>query len=227
MCTRDFREAHHRRIVLPADSPKDLAAIVEYLYMDDFSTLGNPDARENKDGKECARELASLYVTAEKYQLDGLKELVVEKSRRYADVERPGSWLATAEFVYASVPSRDRIYPAYLRSLVVDALKAAGKDNKDVMRVLDGCMEKGGKLAVDVNRACMEYWREKGEGAARKIKEVRGEEVWEHDENHWRCRRCYLKRYQTRNSIEEIVKGFEVVGDDAGEEDGVEEEEVD
>lgn len=191
MCEGEFKEAYERRISLPADDPKDLAAIVEYLYMDNFSTVGNPEA--GLDRKACALELASLYVTAEYYQMDALKKLTVEKFKGCTAGCTVAESLAIAESIYPSIPSTDQVYPSYIRSYVVDRmdLSKPGPPDAEVVDVLDQWVEKGGRLAVDINRACMTYWKKRGAAAIKRVDRSRELDEDRHSMYHWRCRKCH------------------------------------
>ncbi len=125
MCEGDFKEAHERHISLPEDSTQDFDAIVEYLYMNKFITIGNPltPDGQQRDRETCALELASLYVTAEKYQMDALKSLVVEKFKNCTKGCAPAEVLAIADTIYPSIPHTDQVFPSYIRALVIECME--------------------------------------------------------------------------------------------------------
>ncbi|KAL8898806.1 MAG: hypothetical protein Q9207_006519 [Kuettlingeria erythrocarpa] len=125
ICEGDFKEAHECHISLPEDSAQDFDAIVEYLYMNKFITIGNtvtPDG-QHRDRETCALELASLYVTAEKYQMDDLKSLVVEKFKNCTKDCAPAEVLAIADTIYPSIPHTDEVFPSYIRALVIECME--------------------------------------------------------------------------------------------------------
>lgn len=125
MCEGDFKEAHERRISLPEDSSQDFDAIVEYLYTGNFLTTGNPHPPhgQQKGRETCALELASVYVTAEKYQMDALKALVIEKFKHCTKGCTPAEVLAIADTIYPSIPHTDQIFPSYIRALVIECME--------------------------------------------------------------------------------------------------------
>ncbi|KAL8754671.1 MAG: hypothetical protein Q9184_005039 [Pyrenodesmia sp. 2 TL-2023] len=125
ICEGEFKEAHERRISLPEDSSQDFDAIVEYLYTGNFLTVGNPHPLDGqqKDRETCALELASVYVTAEKYQMDALKALVVEKFKRCTKGCAPAEVLAIADTIYPSIPHTDQIFPSFIRALVIECME--------------------------------------------------------------------------------------------------------
>lgn len=125
MCKGDFKEAHERQISLPEDSTQDFDAIVEYLYMNKFITIGTPltPGGQQRDRETCALELASLYVTAEKYQMDALKSLVVEKFKNCTKGCAPAEVLAIADTIYPSIPHTDQVFPSYIRALVIECME--------------------------------------------------------------------------------------------------------
>ncbi|KAI4114797.1 MAG: hypothetical protein LQ338_007953 [Usnochroma carphineum] len=210
MCHGHFKEAHERRILLPADDPKDLAAIVEYLYVGDFKTVGNPNAGPSR--QDCAFELASLYVTAEKYRLDAMKKLVVEKLRSCTDPSAPAEWLAVGDLIYSATPSTDDVYPTYLQSLLIDLMyPRGGVQDPGTIDLVDQWVEKGGRLAVDINRACNAYWVKKIErraAAFKRIRESREKECSDHRRRHPRCRSCFGDPFEMSS-----YQHFEMTGD--------------
>ncbi|KAL8959574.1 MAG: hypothetical protein Q9193_003587 [Seirophora villosa] len=185
MCEGQFKEAYERRILLPADNPQDIAAIVEYLYTNDFATIGNPNA--GLDCQTCAAQLKSLYGTAEYYQMDPLKDLIVKKFKDCTTGSTPADWLAIAESIYPSLPTTDRVYPAYVRSLIIDRLDTS---RETVMEELDPWTRKGGRLAIDINRACVAYWKQRGAAALLKFQDARSS----HMHVHPNCGTCHIYR---------------------------------
>lgn len=118
MCEGDFKEAHERRITLPDDDPIDVGILVEYLYTNNFWAKGNPQAGVSKH--DSAVKLAHLYILADKYDLEGMKDVVIAKIYQHTDIKAPQDWLTVAEIIYAGTPDTDTKFPRYLRSLVVN-----------------------------------------------------------------------------------------------------------
>lgn len=74
MTTSFFSEGITKEIALPEDDSDSFGRVIEHLY-------GNNDAALNVDllDSDGTEKLADLYGLAEKYQLPGLKHLVVQK----------------------------------------------------------------------------------------------------------------------------------------------------
>ena len=77
MCQRGFKEGCEERISLPSDTPGQIAAIIEYLYHNDFWPRRNLKLQE--DRRPFTLELGDLYVVAEKYRLMGMKTKILQK----------------------------------------------------------------------------------------------------------------------------------------------------
>ncbi|KAL8649349.1 MAG: hypothetical protein Q9210_004458 [Variospora velana] len=216
MCKGQFKEAHERRITLPVDNPQDVAAIVEYMYMDNFTTIGNPNA--GSDHQTCALQLASLYMVAEYYQIDPLKALIVKKFKTCTTKSTPAQWLAVAALIYPSLRSTDDIYPAYMRSLIIDCLNASGNPpDPAVMEELEQCVQQGGRLAVDINRACTTYWRQRGAAVVKELRKITARAEDLHLDHHWRCRKCHFRNFRDKTFLlefEDAKGGSEEVVDE-------------
>ncbi|KAL9010507.1 MAG: hypothetical protein Q9173_004568 [Seirophora scorigena] len=92
-----FHEAHHRQITLPDDDPTAVGMLVEYLYTQDFWAQEDPEAGASKH--DSATKLAHMYLLANKYDLEGMKDLVTRKMRKYTELEKPAEWFSVAEIV--------------------------------------------------------------------------------------------------------------------------------
>ena len=160
MCTLGFKEALEKRITLPEEQPSHLEAIIEYLYTDDFGGLGNPQFEMGDTDK--AVELAHLYVSADKYGLEAMKDVIVGKLRLCTKPDDLSNCLEVAEIIYESVPFHRDPYPVYFRFLIVELLTSA--DNTKTLYVNAECEERidaGGPLAVDIHRAYRTFWDNK------------------------------------------------------------------
>lgn len=85
--------------------------LVEYLYTGDFWAQGDPEAGASKH--DSATKLAQVYLLADKYDLEGMKDVVTRKMRKYTELENPPEWLSVAEIIYAATPESDRRYPRF------------------------------------------------------------------------------------------------------------------
>lgn len=158
MCKGDFKEAHERHIVLPDDDPVDIGIMVQYLYWGDFWTSGNPQTGVSKH--DSAIRLAHLYILADKYNIESMKDVVAKKILKYIDIEKPERWLALADIIYAAIPESDNRYPKILRSLVVRFMNTSQRNRGK--NGLNGALlvwtAKGGRLATDISRGSRKYW---------------------------------------------------------------------
>ncbi|KAL8724972.1 MAG: hypothetical protein Q9181_006592, partial [Wetmoreana brouardii] len=120
MCESNFKEAHQRRIDLPEDDPVHIGFIIEYLYTGNIwpkrDRSNNSDADNNN---KAGTMLVHLYLAADKYDLEGLKAVVVKKFPHIWDsdyvVDMDWDWLPIAEIIYSSIPSDDTIFSKKLR----------------------------------------------------------------------------------------------------------------
>lgn len=157
MCEGDFKEAHERRITLPDDDPIDVGILVEYLYTNNFWSNGNPNP--DVSNQDSALHLARLYILADKYDLEGMKAVVVTKIHKHTDIKAPQDWLTVAEIIYAAIPDTDTKFPRYVRSLLVRLMRVHIRSEGDgISKVLEQWTAKGGRLAVDISRATRKYW---------------------------------------------------------------------
>ncbi|KAL8787225.1 MAG: hypothetical protein Q9213_002336 [Squamulea squamosa] len=151
MCTPGFKEAHEKRITLPEESPSVLAAIVEYLYTDNFWANGHPHTNPSTQNK--AWKLAHLYVSAGQYGLEAMKDIIVTKLE-----QNTVDWFQVADIIYESHPSDEEPYPKYFRSLVVSHLNSDQKIVDAVTEDLEDRIKAGGPMAVDIHRAYKMFW---------------------------------------------------------------------
>lgn len=155
MCDGDFKEAHERHLVLPEDNPTDVGILVEYLYTRDF-WAGNPQASVPK--QESAVKLASIYLLADKYDLDGMKVLTTKKKiASYTNIAVVDDWLAVAEIICTATTESDYIYPRLLRLLVAYFMDSERSKGNGCMDALHKGIVKGGRLAVDIYRGSRIY----------------------------------------------------------------------
>ncbi|KAL8777559.1 MAG: hypothetical protein Q9194_002486 [Teloschistes cf. exilis] len=136
-------------INLPDDEIEVFQAIIQYLYAGDFTELGSTailDANEGI-GKE---DLATMYITADKYQNQDLKSLVVKKFAAVIDTkERPVEFLEIARRIYTSVPDSDEAYRSFFKSSFGTAASIEPKST-DLRQMIEHCIYNGGKLALDM-----------------------------------------------------------------------------
>ncbi|KAL8922448.1 MAG: hypothetical protein Q9208_005170 [Pyrenodesmia sp. 3 TL-2023] len=194
MCDGNFKEAHERRITLPDDDPIDIGILVEYLYMKTFWTSGNPDGDASK--QDSAVRLAHLYLLADKYDLESMKDVITKKIYHHTDINVPEDWLAVAEIIYTATPDNDRQYPETLRSLVVRfmAMKCEQEDKNGWTGALLDWTAKGGRLAVDISLGHRMFWVERvryRNAALTRANDSISEQLHLHWDNHSVCSDCF------------------------------------
>ncbi|KAL8699740.1 MAG: hypothetical protein Q9201_005823 [Fulgogasparrea decipioides] len=191
MCEGDFKEAHQQRINLPEDDPIQVGSIIEYLYTN--AIWPGWECDHNTDMNETGTRLAHLYVAADKYDLDGLKDLVVEKFSALGDddgIFGDWDWLAQADIIYSSIPEEDDLFPTLLRQWVFEYYKEYNED-VEKLKWLDERVHAGGRLAVDISSGCNDYlWTtiQRQRAAYRKLRKHVTRERDEHATKHHGCR---------------------------------------
>ncbi|KAL8675679.1 MAG: hypothetical protein Q9186_007678 [Xanthomendoza sp. 1 TL-2023] len=153
------KEALEKRITLPAEQPVLLGAIGEYLYTGNFWIKDDLYVYASRQDK--ALKLASLYITADKYRLEAMKDTIMQKLQPYHIYNDVSDWLEIANIIYESDPSATEAYPVYLRSHVVRSLDSARDTFHDFNKILERYIEPGGRLALDLHRACNTFWSNK------------------------------------------------------------------
>ncbi|KAL8954952.1 MAG: hypothetical protein Q9183_006853 [Haloplaca sp. 2 TL-2023] len=135
MCNGDFEENQTQLVKLPEDDPIVMKIILHQWF-------------------EMIEVLQDLYTTAEKYDLQDLKVVVIEKLLASIDVQTQAcSFLTMAQKIYAAVPDTDTRYRGFFRGLAYDLLAFAGGQDKmatDVRSCFDECIYGGGAMAIDL-----------------------------------------------------------------------------
>lgn len=156
MCHGPFEESLTFTIRLPDENPDTIQAVIQYLYSGNTQKFGS--VNETGCTITALLKLAELYGVAEKYQLQGLKALVIKKLEDSIDVDaRPFEFMTAAREIYNCIPDSDKDFREFFR-------KATTKlpPPKVMPRVLrhhyNNQLEEGGVMAVDMVAAlCAEY----------------------------------------------------------------------
>ncbi|KAL8727674.1 MAG: hypothetical protein Q9166_005910 [cf. Caloplaca sp. 2 TL-2023] len=156
MCHGQFQESHAFEIKLPEDDPKVMRAIIQYLYTGNFLDFGSMESGHGPKG--AGSQLAALYVTAEKYQLQNLKNLVLAKLGSMIDLEvHPLDFLCIAELIYASIPDTDNLWRGFFKQYA-GLMPKPRFMSKSVRCAFDVYIHEGGTQAVDMMDAiCSDY----------------------------------------------------------------------
>ncbi|KAL8954785.1 MAG: hypothetical protein Q9183_006933 [Haloplaca sp. 2 TL-2023] len=151
MCAGYFKESQTGTIELPEESPIIFGIFLEYLYKGTF--FSNPYVYEEAYRSRTAMNLAHLYLMADEYGILELKPIIVSKLSTCYISPQADTWLPVAETICASIPASDDVYPHHLRTLV-KGYRAAWNMKADKMKIFEEPVEKGGRLALEISRAC-------------------------------------------------------------------------
>lgn len=163
MCYGNFKENAQQRIELPDDDPQVVAAITQYLYSGQITNFGATDEEDASDSNaaKASNQLGELYVAAEKYQLEDLKALVVQKLELVTDVEgSPLEFLSTAQKIYANTAETENVYRVFFNASAA-LLPALNCMSKRLRGVFDDCLSQGGFLAIDLAAAMSAGYEER------------------------------------------------------------------
>ncbi|KAL8758041.1 MAG: hypothetical protein Q9199_001771 [Rusavskia elegans] len=156
MCYGQFQESQTFEIRLPEDEPQAIRALIQYLYTGRFLDYGTMESGNGSAG--AATQLAELYATADKYQLQDLKALVAKNLDTVIDVEeRPIDFLLIMRATYTSIPDWDKARRKHFKNLATQ-LPKPNFMAKPMREVFDECISGGGILATDlVSALCLDY----------------------------------------------------------------------
>ncbi|KAL8871814.1 MAG: hypothetical protein Q9174_002438 [Haloplaca sp. 1 TL-2023] len=152
MCQGDFKESSNGVIELPEDDSITFSIFLEYLYTG--TILYQPYFYKEEQRPRTIINFAHLYLMADKYALNEMKPLIVGKLSICYISPQADQWLPVAEIICASIPTTDDVYTNHLRALV-RGYRAAWNTKTEKMKVFEEPVEKGGRLALEINRA---FW---------------------------------------------------------------------
>ena len=156
---------HSPRIVeLPEEDPDIFAAVLQFLYQDDFfpRLLRHPASQkpelEYRDPDAANRvgpmmKLARIYFAADRIGLQGLMRLAARKVRKLMPVSAK-SYLMFARFVYENTSDTDDILRPYAISYVNEYLLYFVEDEEDVLK--EAVLE-GGAFAWDLMQELIKH----------------------------------------------------------------------
>ena len=156
MCHGPFEESLIFTIRLPDENPDTLQAVIQYLYTGNTQKFGS--VNETGCTIRALLKLAELYGVAEKYQLQGLKALVIKKLEGSIDVDaRPFEFMMAARKIYNCIPDSDKDFREFFKK--ASTRLPPPKLMPQVLRhQYNDQLEEGGVMAVDMVAAlCAEY----------------------------------------------------------------------
>lgn len=146
ICDELYEESEELQIELLDDDPTVFGFMLEYMYLGVFHVGETP-----KRDIEVAL-LADLYILAEKYQLEGLKKLLMVPLDAIVDddtdAERIKSFFDAARKIYENTTDLEVVFPKFFRQRVGQLLcctKLVPYIEADINR----CIGDGGRLAQD------------------------------------------------------------------------------
>lgn len=156
MCSGQFQESHTCEIKLPEDNPEVIRAFIQYLYTGNVLDFGSLASGHGPKG--AGLQLAGLYMTAEKYQMPNLKDLVLWKLGSLLDpTKHPEEFLFIARLMYENIPDSDSGWRSLFKDCAMCLLKPSLM-SKCVRTVFDHYLHQGGAQAVDMMEAkCTHY----------------------------------------------------------------------
>ncbi len=145
MCHGQFEESRTFTIRLPDDKPDVIKAVIQYLYSGDFR-----DPSSAEPCRKTAYDLAEIYGSAGKYQLQGLQTLIIKKLGGVIDVvKRPIEFMSTAKVVYDCIPDSDMEFRAFFKNSATKSLLPSIMA-KAIRQEFDAHLADGGTMAVDM-----------------------------------------------------------------------------
>ena len=143
-----------REIKLPEDSAEEFGKVLVYLYSKDVPI------QDVKDIEGSGKELVQMYLAAQKYGVDGLKKLVLEKLEKNIHPQsHSDSFLGVVMAIAAACPESDNLLHDFLKGTFCDVL---GGDDAHASSAgipegakakLQSIIRGGGQLALDVHEA--------------------------------------------------------------------------
>ena len=153
MCRGQFKESAESLISLPDDDPRVMRALIQYLYSGDFFDFGI--VKSSGGTADAISQLSDIYITAEKYQMSDLKELIIKKLRAITGVEeRPAEFFSLAQKIYSGIPQEG---PNAFRDFLQDSIAQLSIQtmNKTDKQAFLQTFAHGGLLAKDLARTVL------------------------------------------------------------------------
>ncbi|KAL8646349.1 MAG: hypothetical protein Q9226_006897 [Calogaya cf. arnoldii] len=156
MCHGHFEESRTFTICLPDDNPDAIRAVIHYLYSGDTQKFGSVDPPGSTI--TALFDLAELYGVAEKYQLQGLKTLIIKKLESILDVaQQPIEFIVAAKEIYNCIPDSDKDFRDFFKQASAKLLLPRVMP-KVLRQQFDDHMAEGGTMAIDMVAAlCSKY----------------------------------------------------------------------
>lgn len=155
MCKDGFLEATKKRIDLPEEEASDFHHMISYLYRGDIHPLRGSKQHTEKSIDERAEELTSIYLLADKYLSDGLKERVVEELGKLADWKtQRREFVDIAKKFYQCISPTDHMFRQFFQMTMNSLMTHMDVKDKEYLTEVVG---EGGLLAKDMYAQMLVY----------------------------------------------------------------------
>lgn len=155
MCKDGFLEATKKRIDLPEEEASDFHHMISYLYRGDIDPLRGSKQHTKKSIDERAEELSSIYLLADKYLSDGLKERVVEELGKLADWKTQRcKFVDMAKKFYECLSPTDHMFRQFFQKAMDSLMPHVDVKDKEYLTEVVG---EGGLLAKDMYEQMLMY----------------------------------------------------------------------
>lgn len=155
MCEDGFLEAAKKRIDLPEEEASDFRHLISYLYRGDIDPLRGSKQHTKKSIDERAEELTCIYLLADKYLSDRLKERVVEELGKLADWKtQRREFVDIAKKFYKCNSPPDYIFRQFFQKTMDSLMTHMDVKDKEYLIEVVG---EGGLLAEDMYAQMLVY----------------------------------------------------------------------
>ena len=116
MGTGQFEETAQKSMKLPEDDPETIDSMIQWVYFKSFPFDRKAATKDDHEAQIALQQLASLYVAADKFEIIGLKNELINQLFKYAS--RKSSYVPNddvVEYIYSNT-----IPGSNLRRLTVD-----------------------------------------------------------------------------------------------------------
>ena len=150
MCKGPFLESETKIINLPDDDADLIELMLDCLYASRYAKLDLNFMKKvcHKTGVSLPKELAELYIVAEKYQLEGIQHSIVVV---YADMQIQlknfTMFLMVTGRIYNNIATSCGPFPCWFRTVAEQVLKRATPNQ---LRAFRDLVREGDDLAADI-----------------------------------------------------------------------------
>lgn len=135
---------------LPDENPHNIGHLLEYLYASNFTALSDDEKFVRAKGeRKASDELCEIYALAEKYQLPGLQNCLVDKFGVLAQIQSGPEFFETAKKMYGQILQSDTIYRGYFIGAIENDLEDFRMED-EVYKWIEEHADQDGRLSKDL-----------------------------------------------------------------------------